>query len=164
MAKLNTVFDSGKHENMQSGFDPIPAGTYLSMLVESAVLTTKKKDGEYAKLKFQILQGKYKGRFIWTNLNLINPNPIAVEIAQKELATLCRACGKAVIQDTQELHGIPIQMKVKIVPAKGDFPASNSPIGYEPANAHPSTLPAGKAPADPIESESTSDETEVPWE
>lgn len=135
MAKLGTAFDSGQHEDMQSGFDPIPAGKYLSMLVESEIKQTAKKDGEYAKLKFKVLEGEFKGRFIWTNLNLVNPNPIAVEIAQKELATLCRACGKAVIQDTAELHGIPIKMKVKIKPAKGDYPASNEPAGYEPGTA-----------------------------
>jgi len=133
MAKLSAVFDSGQHEDMQSGFDPIPAGEYLSMLVESELKTTKKKDGQYIKLKFKIMEGEFKGRFIWTNLNLINPNPVAVEIAQKELATLCRSCGKAVIKDTQELHGVPILMKVKIVPAKGDFPANNAPTGYAPA-------------------------------
>lgn len=164
MAKLGQAFDSGQHDDMNSGFDPIPAGEYLSQIIESEVKDTAKKTGKYIKLKFAILKGEFKGRFIWTNLNIVNPNPVAVEIAQKELATLCRACGKAVIQDTQELHGIPILMKIKIKLAKDDYPAGNEPIGYKPATVgataqNPAEQPEG--------SESTSppiEDGDVPWE
>lgn len=161
MAQLKTAFDSGQHDDMQSGFDPIPAGEYLAMVVESEVKVTKKKDGEYISLKFKIMEGKYKGRFIWSNLNIVNPNPIAVEIAQSELATLCRACGKAVIQDTQELHGAPIKMKIKITPAKGDFPAKNSATGYAPATVGAAT----SNPAEDGEDDGGSGDApgEVPW-
>lgn len=159
MAQLKLAFDSGQHDDMQSGFDPIPAGEYLAMVVESEVKVTKKKDGEYISLKFKIMEGKYKGRFIWSNLNIINPNPVAVEIAQSELATLCRACGKAVIQDTSELHGVPIKMKVKITPAKGDFPPKNSAIGYSPATLGAST--SNPAEAEPGEAGAVPGA--VPW-
>jgi len=163
MAELGAAFDSGKHEDMNTGFDPMPAGEYMAQVIESDVLTTAKKNGKYIKLKFKILQGEFKGRFIWTNLNIVNPNPIAVEIAQKELATLCRACGKAVIQDTQELHGIPIKMKIKIKPAKDDYPAGNEPIGYKPATVgaqaqDPSQLEGSESTSPPIE------DGDVPWE
>lgn len=130
MVQLSNAFDSSNHDDMNN-FDPIPAGEYLSQIVESDIKETAAKTGKYIKLKFEILEGDYKGRFIWTNLNIINPNPVAVDIANKELATICRACGKAVIQDTMELHGIPILLKIRIVPAKGDYPASNSPTGYK---------------------------------
>lgn len=174
MAKLGKTFDSGQHDDMQSGFDPIPIGVYLAMVAESEIKTTKKKDGKYISLKFKILEGKYKGRFIWTNLNIINPNPVAVEIAQNELATLCRACGKVVIQDTQELHGIPIKMKIKITPAKGDHPAKNSPIGYMPATAGAGSGNPAKPDKDTDPDEDTDpgtdqdegtdpDDTNVPW-
>jgi hypothetical protein len=93
-------------------------------------LITAKILGKYVKLEFTVLKGEFKGRKIWTNLNLINQNPIAEEIAQKEFATICRAVGKAVVQDTQQLHGIPIEMKVKVTPAKKEYPAKNSPAGY----------------------------------
>lgn len=161
MTQLGQAFDSGQHDDMNTGFDPMPADEYIAQVVESDVLTTSKKTGKYIKLKFAILQGEFKGRFVWTNLNIVNPNPTTVEIAQKELATLCRACGKAVIQDTQELHGIPIKMKIKIKPAKDDFPAGNEPIGYKPATV-------GATAKDPAEqgSESTKppiEDSDVPW-
>lgn len=135
MAELGGTFDSAGHEDMNTGFDPFPAGTYLAKVVESDFLPTAKKDGKYIKLKFEIMEGEFKGRFVWTNLNVMNPSPVAVDIANKELATLCRAVGVPKLQDTQQLHGIPIKMKVKIKPAKGDYPAGNEPAGYAPASA-----------------------------
>lgn len=131
MAQLGKAFDSSQHDDM-GDFDPIPAGQYPMIIDESSVEDTAKKTGKYIKFRFKVINGEFKGRFVWTNLNIINPNPVAVEIAQKELATICRACGKAVIQDTQELHGIPMLVKVRIIPPKGDYPAKNAPSGYKP--------------------------------
>ncbi len=133
MAVLPTSFDTNQHEDMQGSFDVFPAGDYLMQITGSDIKDTKKKDGKYIKLEFTLLDGEYKGRKIWTNLNIINPNPVAVEIANKELATIGRAVGVVAIQDTQQLHGIPMVVKAKIQAAKGDFPAQNVPCGYEAA-------------------------------
>lgn len=129
MATLGQAFDSGQHEDMND-FDPIPVGEYTAQVTDSDIKATKDGQGKYVSLEFTVLSGEFKGRKIWTNLNIVNRNPVAVDIAQKELATLCRACGKSVIQDTQELHGKPITLKVRIVPAKGAYPAKNAPTGY----------------------------------
>lgn len=140
MAKLDNAFDSDQHDDMIGAFDPIPADDYLAHITASDIKQTKAKTGKYIKFEFTIIDGEYKGRKIWTNLNIINRNPVAVEIAQKELATLCRACGVAQVEDTQELHGIPFVMSVKIKPASGDFPAGNEPCGY-------AAVEGGEAPA-----------------
>lgn len=170
MAQLNGSFDSGQHDDMNNSFEPIPAGEYMAMVKESDIKTTAKGNGKYIKLKFEIIQGEFKGRFIWTNLNIINPNPVAVEIAQKELATLCRAVGKAVIQDTNQLHGIPFKMKIKIKPAKGDYPAGNEPVGYSPATVMSSADPSevegdfGEEPQTTgSESVEENHNDEIPW-
>jgi hypothetical protein len=138
MSKLPAAFDSNQHDDMQGGFDAIPAAEckehFLAHVTGSDLKDTKAKTGKYISLEFTLLEGKYKGRKIWTNLNIINPNPVAVEIAQKELATLCRACGLPQIQDTAQLHNIPVLMKLKYVPAKGDFPDKNEPCGYVSAS------------------------------
>lgn len=132
MAKLDQVFDSTQHDDMDSAFEPIPADEYIAQVVESDLCTTAKKTGKYIKLKFEILKGKYKGRFVWTNLNIVNPNSVTVEIAQKAFATLCRAIGKGPVQDTEEVHGRPVKISVKITPAKGDYPPGNKIDGYKP--------------------------------
>ena len=131
MAQLGNAFDSNQHEDM-ANFEPIPAGEYVVQVTDSDIKDTKDGTGKYIKLEMTVLKGEFKGRKIWNNLNIINKNPVAVEIAQKELATICRAVGKSVIQDTQELHGKPFIMKVRIVPAKGQYPPSNAPTGYSP--------------------------------
>lgn len=158
MSLLPNAFDSNNHQDMNS-FEPIPAGEYLAKITESEIKDTAAGTGKYVKLKFEVIEGEYKGRLIWNNLNIINPNPTAVEIAQKELATICRAIGKPVIQDTNELHGIPMLMKVRIVPAKGDYPASNSPTGYKSADnvSLPSQDAGIDAPTEKI------NEDEIPW-
>jgi len=163
MAKLEQAFDSGQYEDMQSGFDPMPAGVYKAIVFESSLEKVKApKTGKYIKLKSKIIEGEFKGRFVWTNLNIVNPNPVAVEIAQKELATLCRACGKGVIQDTAVLHGIPINMKIKIKPAKGDFPAGNEPVGYTSLSA----ISQGDAAAleNTGEKKKLPSDDEIPWD
>jgi hypothetical protein len=43
---------------------------------------------------------------VFERLNLINPNEVAVRIANRTLADICEACGKKEIDDTEELHGI----------------------------------------------------------
>jgi len=165
MAELGGAFDSGGHDDMNTGFDPIPAGKYAAQVVESDFKPTARKDGKYIKLKFEILEGEFKGRFIWTNLNVVNPNPVAVDIANKELATLCRACGVSVIQNTEQLHGIPIRMKIKIKPAKGDYPAGNEPIGYEAltVGAQSGTPDFAAEGQDESASKEAAETGDVPW-
>jgi len=174
MALLPAAFDSGQHDDMQGSFNAIPANEcdgvdFLAHITGSEIKVTRKKDGQYISFEYTILDGKYKGRKIWTNLNIVNPNPIAVEIAQKELATLCRACGKGVVQDTQELHAIPFTLHLKYVGAKGDYPAKNEPCGYKPAGS------GVQAPIEPNNAENVSQDkvadnqpedspSGIPWE
>ena len=166
MANLGQVFDSDQHEDIE-GFDPIPANWYNLSVTKSEILETSKKTGKYIKLEFTVIDGQYKGRKIWENLNIINQNPIAVEIAQKALATLCRAVGKKAIADTQELHGIPLQGKVKIIPAKDDWPAKNGMVTYKPIEGEVSVpdfvkkTPDKMAPPEPEPKKKTGG---VPWD
>ncbi|MCP3685783.1 MAG: DUF669 domain-containing protein [bacterium] len=129
MAKLPAAFDSNQHDDM-ANFDPVPPGIYNVHITDSDYLETKNKDGHFLKLEFTVLDGDYQGRKIWTQLNLDNPNTVAMEIANQELATICRVCSKPIVQDSQELHGIPLMIKVKVNPAKGKYAPSNSPTGY----------------------------------
>jgi hypothetical protein len=148
MTRLGQAFDSDEHEDM-SDFSPVPANEYTAQVKDSDYCDTKNKDGKYIKLAFEILEGEFKGRQIWTNLNMANNNPQTVEIAKKEFATLCRAVGKAKVQDTVELHGIPFILRVGIKPAKGDYPAGNKTMGYKALKGGgPKKNPAAKTAND----------------
>ena len=155
MSQLNGVFDSSQYDDVGGAFDPIPAGEYKMQIIESSIEETKSRTGKYIKLTLKVVDGEFKGRQIWTNLNIVNPNPIAVEIATKELATICRAVGKLKIADTQELHGITFLGRVKIRPASGDYPPSNDMVGYKSLiESAPSFVEKG----------ATADDTQkVPW-
>lgn len=161
MAGLTNAFDSNEHDDMNVGFKPIPAGEYPVQIVKSDLVPVKDKPAsKFIKFEFSIIDGEYKGSKIWQQLNIINSNKVTSEIANKELATICRAVGKTVIHDTDELHGIPLLMTVKIIPAKGDWPAKNGPTGYkrmETAATKAATKKSASKPRDTEEGE------EVPW-
>lgn len=112
MANLgNGGFDANTVEPVN--FDALPAGKYLASIVESELVATKKGDGHYLKLAFAVLEGQYKNRRVYTNLNLRNPNAQAVEIARGQLSALCRAINVMTPKDSQELHGIPLVIDVR---------------------------------------------------
>jgi len=96
-----------------SDFDPVPPGTYVMQIVNSDVKPTKDGKGKYIWLEHEILEGPYKGRKVWNNLNLWNANPQAVKIAEKQFAKLCKACAKHAVEDTAELHGYPFRAIVE---------------------------------------------------
>ena len=91
MANLNG-FNAATVEPSQD-FDPIPAGKYLAVITDSEMKPTKSGTGQYLQLSLQILEGPYKGRYVWARLNLHNPNPTTVKIARQELSAICRGCG-----------------------------------------------------------------------
>lgn len=130
MAQLPTAFNSNEHDDMND-FSCIPDDKYVMSIVKSELVRTKKSkerdDNKNMMLKMQakVLQGKYKGKIIFIQLNIVNENPTAVEIAQKELATICRACGVPTVQDSSELHGIPMLCDVGIDDSNPEYPDKN---------------------------------------
>ena len=95
-------------------FEPLPAAKYIAEVSNSDMRPNSKATGEFLWLEFTVLDGSFAGRKLWAQLNLVNPSQQAVEIAQRELSALCRAVGKLRVQDSIELHGIPLEINVKI--------------------------------------------------
>jgi len=110
MANLNG-FDANEVEPAV-GFDPIPAGKYLAVITESEMKPTKSGVGQYLQLTFQVIEGEYKGRLLWSRLNLDNPNALTVKIARAELSAICRAVGVLAPKDSIELHNLPLVITV----------------------------------------------------
>ena len=121
-------------------FEAIPAGKYLAMITESEMKPTKSGSGSYLQLTFQILEGEYKGRFVWARLNLNNANGTAVQIARSELSAICRAVGVMTPSDSVELHNLPLLITVKCKKREDTGDVSNEIKGYakrEAANGQP---------------------------
>jgi hypothetical protein len=100
--------------NTDDPFAPIPPDEYVMLTTNSEIRTTKSGSGKYIALEHEIVEGDYKGRKVWNNLNLWNTNPQAVQIATRHLACLCKATGKRQITDTAEIHGIPFRARLSI--------------------------------------------------
>lgn len=119
-------------ENKETiGFDALPAGKYAAQVVKSEYKETKAKNGHYLQLVIKIIAGDYSGRQIFENLNLDNPNPQAVEIANKTLNSICQACILAGVENSDELHGIPMEITLKKDKETDDYPESNSITAYK---------------------------------
>lgn len=155
MAMLPSQFREDEHDDMGS-FDALPAGDYNVKIVESSIELTKAAKeasnpnlGQYIKFKMEVLDGKQKGRGIYVNLNIINKNQQAVEIANKELATLCRAAGhKGVLKDTNEIHGKPFTVSLKQTGKESDpYGIQNAVKSYK-AYAGPAVASGASTPKD----------------
>ena len=111
MANLNGF--NAANVDPATDFEPIPAGKYLAIISNSEMKPTKNGSGTYLELTFQVIDGQYKNRLLWSRLNLSNPNNQAVQIAQGELSAICRAVGVLQPKDSAELHNLPLQITVK---------------------------------------------------
>ena len=161
MPKMNKTFDANQVDPSNS-YEVIAAGWYPAQLEKSEMKKTKAGDGSYLSLMFKILDGESKGRTIFTNLNLDNPNPVAVEIAERNFSSLCHATGVLVVKDTEQLHGKPVEIKVGISPAEGKYDASNDIKGYRKLDDTPDFVESEEKNEPGEETETTSDDDDVP--
>jgi Protein of unknown function (DUF669) len=123
---------------------PIPAGWYTCAMSKSELKPTK--DGVNAMLAttFDVIEGPMKGRKVSFNFNLQHTNPQTVEIAYKQFSAVCHATGHLMVGDSQELHGRPLKLCLKVRPATMN-PANPSEVQYEASN----DITAFKNVADP---------------
>jgi len=96
---------------------------------------------------------------IFERLNLDNPNETAVQIAQRTLASICRAVGIMQPKSSEDLKDTPFRIKVAIQPASGQYEASNSVKGYAPVEG---STPAKVAKTAAPEKANTA--SRKPWE
>jgi len=132
MANLGQTFDSTQ-VNPDTGFDPLPAGDYIAMIIDSAMKPTKNGAGQYLELTLQVVDGPYAQRLLWDRLMLDHPNNKTVEIAQRKLSAICHAVNVLKVQDSTQLHNIPLKVRVKFVDDP-QFGPKNEIGGYKPAS------------------------------
>ena len=142
MANLNG-FDANNVEPA-AGFDPIPTGKYLAIITETSMKPTKSGVGNYLEITFQVIDGEFKGRLLWSRLNLDNPNATTVKIARAELSAICRAVGVMAPKDSIELHNLPLVITVGCKKRDDTGDLTNEIKGYE-AKQHVAPAPAAGA-------------------
>lgn len=148
-------FDSSTVE--PSTFEPVPAGTYEVMAIDSNGQTTKAGNGWMVVMKFEIQTGPYKGRLLWDRFVIKHPSQDAVRINKERLGSLCRAVGKISIDDSAELHFLPALARVVVREMQDGTPA-NEIKGYSRGPSAAATVSAAPAPKAPAPAE-----TVAPW-
>jgi hypothetical protein len=123
MTELN--FNSNDVEPATGRFELLPIDDFLAVITESAMADNKKTKGKHLSLTWTIVEGEYKDRKVFSNLNLVNDNPDTVSIAQKNLSAICRATGVLHLKDSTELHDKPVVISVGIRKGSNGYEDSN---------------------------------------
>lgn len=143
MTQLN--FDA-THVKPNEGFDTIPAGWYRAIIDESEMRPTKDGTGLRLNLRFMVIDGPYTNRKVFCGLNIKNNSEKAVEIAMGQLSAIAHAVGVLQVADSQQLHNLPMWIKVKIQKDEsGQYEDKNDITSFKNIN-DPSVLAAATPP------------------
>ena len=114
MAQLNEVFDVNALPKSERSYEPLPAGWYNVTITGAELKATKAGTGEYIAVRYDVAGPTHAGRVVFGNLNIKNPNPTAESIGRQQLGELMRAAGFAKVEDTDQLIGGQLQIKLDI--------------------------------------------------
>jgi hypothetical protein len=106
-------FDATKHE-VNNDFSPLAPGIYNAQITDSTPKPTK-TGGQMLSLIFTVTTETGNERRVWDNLNLVNTNPVAEDIAKQDLASICKAVGIEKLNDVQLLIGKKLAIRVAVV-------------------------------------------------
>lgn len=125
------------YEAQTGVFEPLPAGNYIVQITDSEVRESK-AGNPMVKWEFTVVDGDFSGRKVWDNMTLNN------EVSLKRLKSLAVAGGHPnpdYINDTEEMHGLFVKIRVKVEQQDGYGPQNNvSSFG-------PAEVTQGHAPA-----------------
>lgn len=166
MAFLDQAFDVSDLPVSTGSYDPVPEGNYDATISQAELKTTNDGSGQYIKLRLDITGPSHQGRVIFSNLNIKNASAKAEEIGRQQLGEIMRAIGIAKVQDTDQLIGGSVNIKVTIRAARTDektgkaYAAGNEVKGFRAiGGASPApAATAAKKPATVVNKSST-----PPW-
>jgi hypothetical protein len=133
-------------------FPVLPPGDYPVLIESAEVKATKSKDGAYVKVKMSVVDGQFKGRELFDNINIHNPNQQCVEIGLRSLAALGQSVGLRHVADTDQLANKVCVAHVKVKDNQNVIrtyssatptaaPAAPQPTYQPPASPVPGTYP-----------------------
>ena len=120
MAQL-TGYQYNPNDAKENNYEALPAGDYNCIIVDSELADAKKPGNKYLKLTWRVIDGPKKDRQFFEILNIINSNQQAKEISQRALNSICLNAGfNQTPQDSAQLHGIPMIVKLGITGSEDD--------------------------------------------
>jgi hypothetical protein len=162
MAFLGETFSVGDLPQSDRNYDLIPEGWYRAKITEAKLGPTKSGTGEKIDVRYDILGPTQQGRVIFGSLNIRNQNATAESIGRQQLGEIMRAIGLDRIENTDQMIGGELQIKVKVKQPtekdkaagydqpKNDIAGFKAPEGRSaplpPPSAAPAAAPAAGAP------------------
>ncbi len=153
MAQLPETFSADALPVSDRNFEPLPAGWYTCVVNGAEIKNTKAGTGQYIAVRYDITGPSHQGRVVFGNLNIKNPNPKAEEIGRQQLGELMRAIGLPTVQDTDQLIGGQLQIKLEVRESE-QYGASNDVKAFK-SN--------GSAPPSASKAAPTSTKAAPPW-
>lgn len=121
-------------------YDLLPDGWYNVTITKADLNPTKAGTGQKIDVRYDITGPTHQGRVIFGALNIRNPSQKAEEIGRQQLGEIMRAVGLPKVQDTDELIGKSLSIKIKTKPAENGYEARNEVAGFK-------AIAGGMAPA-----------------
>ena len=142
MANIN--FDANEVAPDQvSNFEPIPDGWYEASIVSAEMLHGSKPDaGEMLKLQVEINGNEhpqYSRRREFTYLCINHKRDTPRNIAQRHLSSICHAIKQLELDDTDQLLGESLQVRLKLRPASNGYEAGNDIAQFAPSGSQKTT-------------------------
>lgn len=134
MAFLGETFSTDSLPVSDRSFDLIPEGWYNATITKAELNNTKAGTGQKIDMRYDITGPTQQGRVVFGTVNVRNQSQKAEEIGRQQLGEIMRAVGLAKIQDTDELVGGSICVRVKIKPAENGYDARNEVSGFKSAS------------------------------
>jgi hypothetical protein len=127
---LGGAFDS---EMVPPGgdFPVLPEGDYTVMVERADVTPTKAQDGVYINTGLVVMDGQYKGQYIWDKIHIQNKSEKAVAIGLRVLDSLRKAIGIEKLTDSTQLIN-----NVCVVTLKINKDNQNSVKEYKPCGGY----------------------------
>jgi len=144
MARLDQVYTESDMPKSDRDFSPLPAGWYGVTITEAEVKKTNAGTGTYIKIRYDVTGPTHAGRVVFGNINNRNPNPKAEEIGNQQLGELMRAVGLARLEDTDQLIGKRLDIKLSIR-ASEQYGDSNDVKGFRSNGSAPSVASVSSA-------------------
>lgn len=150
MARLNESFNANElPEDTGGDYTPLPAGDYNVTIVDAEIKDTKSKTGQYINLKLEVNGPTHIGRFLFAIVNIKNESSVAEQIGRGQLGSILRALGIETLEDTDQLIGGPLCVKVAVKAASGQYAAGNEIKAYKVQGDAPAPAPRAAVAAKP---------------
>lgn len=124
MASFGQSFIADELPTSQGDFSPLPDGWYTTIINSAEIRQTKDGTGQYIAVRYDVTGPTHQGRVVFGNINIKNKSTAAEEIGRQNLGSIMRAIGLARVDDTDQLIGGNLQIKL----------ITRTQEGYEPSN------------------------------